>query len=326
MLRPQNRPCVGVDLGGTNIQAGVLDPKGKLLARAKVKTHAEDGVAAVIDRVVKAVSLAVDEAGLKIAQIGAMGIGAPGTIDIHKGLVVRAVNLRWTRVPLAQQLQKKLKMPVVVDNDANVAAWGEFRAGAGQGYRDLLAVWVGTGIGGGLVLNNEIYYGHGLSAGEIGHTVIMADAPLGRRTLENNASRTAVVNLLKQLIAAHHPSRVTKLVGDDLEAIRSKVLAKAVQMGDELTLQLLKKAAEYVGVAVANCVTLLSLPCVVIGGGLSDSVGKMWVDGVRESFESRVFPPEMRCCRIVGSKLGDDAGIVGAALLTHDRLWKKLGK
>jgi len=322
MTQAHERFCVGIDLGGTNIQAGVLGPQRKVLSRCKVKTHGEDGTVAVIDRVAKVAQLAVDEAGLKLKDIGAIGIGAPGTVDMNRGVVMHAVNLRWNHVPLAEAIKRRLQRPTVVDNDVNMAAWGEFVAGAGQGQNDMLAVWVGTGIGGGLVLNGRLYYGHAFSAGEIGHTVIHADAALGRRTLENCASRTAVVNMLKQLIAANHPSRVAKLVGDDLEAIRSKVLARALTMGDKLTQELVFQAAEYVGIAIANSVTLLSLPCVVVGGGVTDSLGKPWIDHIRQAFVRTVFPQELTACKILPSQLGDDAGIVGAALLAHDRLWK----
>ncbi|NJL31663.1 MAG: ROK family protein [Phycisphaerales bacterium] len=220
-------------------------------------------------------------------------------------------------------IEKELEgLAVVVENDVNVAAWGEFSVGACKGVKDMLAVWVGTGIGGGLVLNGELFRGHHLTAGEIGHTVIHADAALGRRTLENSASRTAVVNQLVQLISANHASKITQIVGGDFTAIRSRVIAKALEMDDPLTRTVLEQAARYVGVAIANTVTMLSLPCVVVGGGVTDSLGRVWVEWVRQAFEEHVFPQELRKCRIVASRLGDDAGIVGAAFLARNRLWK----
>ncbi len=323
MARGGKAVWVGVDLGGTNIGAGVVGASGKVVSRAKMKTRADEGTMAVVRRVAETVRDAASDAGLKVKDLQAVGIGAPGTVDIDKGMVVRAVNLRWNKVLLGGLLKKELDgVPVVVENDVNVAAWGEFATGNAKKDRDMLAVWVGTGIGGGLVLGGQLFRGHHLTAGEIGHTIIHADAALGRRTLENNASRTAVVNLLTQLISANHESKITQIVGGDFSSIRSRVIAKALQMDDPLTRQVLQQAAKYVGVAIANSVTMLSLPCVVLGGGVTDSLGQPWVQWVQEAFEEYVFPLELRSCRIVASRLGDDAGIVGAALLAKERLWK----
>ena len=314
-----NGLAIGVDLGGTNIQVGVVDENDQVVAREKTKTKGELGFEGVVDRVAKTISKALNKSEYKESDITAVGVGAPGTIDFKKGIVTQAVNLRWTNVPLADALSKLLKAPVRIDNDVNVGAWGEFIAGAAKGQSDMLAVFVGTGIGGGLVLNGEIYHGAFSTAGEIGHTIIHADAPLGRRSLENCASRTSVVNRLKQLILSNHPSIVSELVDGDLDNIRSKVIAEAVKANDALTLKVVKQAAHEVGVAVASQVTMLSLPCVVLGGGLVEAVGEPFVGWVRETFDDLVSPPDLRACKILESKLGDDAGIIGAAVLARDQ-------
>ena len=320
MGKRDEMPYVGVDLGGTNIQAGVLSAKNKTLARVAVKTKAETGSDQVIRRVVKAVDEAIAEAGLKKADVGGMGIGAPGAINVKKGLVIEAVNLRWKNYPLAEVLRETLKMPVTVDNDVNVGAWGEHQEGAAKGFDDMLGVFVGTGIGGGLVLKNKLCHGHFMTAGEIGHTVMRADAPLGRRTLENLASRTAVVNLLTQLIKSNHPSVLLELSGGDLTKVRSRLLSEAIAKNDPLAVDVVRQSAVYVGVAVANVVTMLSLPCVVIGGGLASALGQRYVDWVRAAFKEHVFPRELHACKVVATKLHDDAGWVGAALLARQRL------
>ena len=154
-----------------------------------------------------------------------------------------------------------------------------------------------------------------MSAGEIGHTVIATDAGLGRRTLENLASRTAVVNRLSSLVASNYPSSLVEKTGGDLSKIRSKMLASAWEEGDSLTVEILQEAAHHIGVAAANAVTLLSLSCVVIGGGMTDALGKSWVEAIVRQFKRYVFPAELRKCAILPSALGDDAGIVGAAML-----------
>ena len=313
-------PYIGLDLGGTNIQGGIVTSTGKVRVRSSTKTKADQGPDAVIKRITKLVNDLLDKGKLKPDDVTGLGIGAPGTVNADKGIVETAVNLRWTDFPLGETLTKQLKLPVVVDNDVNVGTWGEYAAGAGKGHDDLLGIFVGTGIGGGLVLGGQLYRGAMQTAGEIGHTVIDADAGIGRRTVENLASRTSIVNLITQLVAANHKSVVTELTDGDLTGIRSKVLAQAVQKKDPLTLEVVEQAADYVGVAIANAVTLLSLKCVVVGGGVTEALGKPWIDRIRSSFERHAFPPNLKKCKIVASNLGDDAGVVGAALLAHQHL------
>ena len=314
MSKSDDTPYLGIDLGGTNIQCGVV-VGSKILQRCGTKTKAHEGSDAVIRRLVKICDKVLDEAKLSRKDVGAVGIGAPGAIDINKGQVIKAVNLGWDDFPLAKVLEAELGLPVVVDNDVNVGAWGEHQAGAGRGFDDLFAIFVGTGIGGGLVLNNQIYHGAQFTAGEIGHTLLRADAGLGRRSVEDLASRTNIVNLLTQLIEGGRPSIITELVGDDYSKIRSKVLGQAIKAQDPLTMEVAQRAATYVGMAIANTVTLLSLPCVVVGGGATEAMGKVWMNWITDAFNRYVFPPELQACRIVASELEDDAGLLGAALM-----------
>ncbi|MEO1237104.1 MAG: ROK family protein [Planctomycetota bacterium] len=316
---PAAPPVVGIDLGGTNIQCGVV-ADGKVTHRDNTKTKASEGAEAVIKRIVKLVDGVLDDAELKRSDLAAVGIGAPGAVDIKRGVVLRAVNLGWDDYPLADVLGEELGRPVVVDNDVNVGAWGEHQAGAGKGYDDLLAVFIGTGIGGGLVLNNRVFHGVNHTAGEIGHTLLRADAGLGRRSLEDLASRTNMVNLIKQLVSGGQKSIVPELVEGDLSRVRSKVLGQALKQEDPLTVEVVQRAATYIGMGIANVVTLLSLPCVVVGGGATEAMGKPWMGWIREAFEAHVFPPELRSCKIVPSKLEDDAGLLGAALLASERV------
>jgi glucokinase len=144
---------VGIDLGGTNMQIGVVDPSYKICARSKRKTKAAEGCEAVVQRIVEGVEEACQNAGIRAADLGGLGIGAPGAVDPKRGVVLEAVNLRWSDVPLCDILSKRLGIPVMLDNDVNVAVYGENRLGAGENARDLLGVWIGTGIGGGLILN-----------------------------------------------------------------------------------------------------------------------------------------------------------------------------
>jgi len=319
----KEQPYLGVDLGGTNIQAAIYVPgkkgAGELLVRAGTKTLATEGAKAVIGRITGLCDKLIDKADLKRSDIAGLGIGAPGAIDIKNGVVLRAVNLDWDDYPLAKVLGKEYKFPIVVDNDVNVGAWGEYRAGAGRGFDSQMAIFVGTGIGAGLVLNKQLFHGERFTAGEIGHTVIESSGVLGRRTVENMASRTNMVRRIRILIESNRASIVPELVDGDLTRIRSKILAKAQEAGDELTLEVIADAAKVVGMAIANAVTLLSLPCVVVGGGATEALGKPWMKQVRAAFKQHVFPSDLKDVEIVASQLEDDSGPIGAALLASDR-------
>lgn len=317
MAKP--KPIIGIDLGGTNMQIGVVDADGAVIGRARKKTQALEGRAKVIDRIVDGIQSACEDAKLSVKQCAGLGIGAPGAIDPHRGVVLEAVNLRWNDVALADILADRLSIPVIVDNDVNVAIFGEWKMGAGRGVSELLGVWIGTGIGGGLILNDRLYEGAMFTAGEIGHTIFFPGAPLGSRTFEENCSRTAVADRLVRLIKANHPSRLADAVLAG-ETIKSKLIAEAYESGDALTRDVVDQVARFVGIAVANVVTLLSLPRVILGGGLTEAIGKPFVSEVKKSVKEHVFPDRCRQVEIVASTLEDDAGLIGAALLARQKL------
>ncbi len=313
------RPVVGIDLGGTNMQIGVVSREAKVIARAKRKTKADEGQEAVLSRIVEGVAEACVEAGMRPSDIAAVGIGAPAAVDPTTGMVLDAVNLRWNDVPLADILGKRFGKPVVVDNDVNVAVYGENRLGAGENARDLLGVWVGTGIGGGLILDGKLYYGPFMTAGEIGHMIAMPGNQPGTRSLEHNCSRTSVVERLVRLIRSNRKSIIPELVDGDLDDVKSKVVAKAYQMGDELTVMVVDETADLLGTCIAGVVTLLSLGRVVLGGGLTEALGEPFVDRVKKATRRDVFPDRCRAVKVVETKLRDDAGVLGAALLAMEK-------
>lgn len=322
------KPFVGIDLGGTNMQIGIVGPDLKLLGQAKKKTKAEEGFDRVVERIGDGIMEACTMAGLTPAQLGGIGIGAPGVIDPVTGVVIEAVNLRWNNAPLAEALAKKLRLRVVVDNDVNVAIVGEHRhpKGAGQNAQHLLGIWVGTGIGGGLILGGKLHYGHFNSAGEIGHTVVFPNMPLGSRTLENNASRTNVSNRIIKLINSNYKSRLTSELGSDpntwTNEVKSKLIAKHYRGGereDTLVCRVVDDAAWIIGASIANAVTLLSLERVVLGGGLTEACGKPFVELVAMHARDMIYPRLAQKVDIVASRLEDAAGIYGAAFLAMER-------
>jgi len=318
--RPKRSGLVaGVDLGGTKVTFGIVSGDGKILAMEKRKTKATTGMESVLDRVVDGLERACKEAGCELGDIDAVGIGAPSAVDFDEGVVIHAGNLGWKNVPLRALLEDRLDLPVLVDNDVNVAAWGEFTAGAARGWSDALGVWVGTGIGSGLILGGKVWRGAFHTAGELGQMVLQPRGGLGRRTVEEHCSRLAMIRSMETLIGSHPQSRMRAVLQRTAEEgpLGSSAIADAYEAGDELVLRVVDDAADLLGLAIANAVTLLSVRGVVLGGGVTDALGKPFVERVRESFEWHVFPATLRKCRVVAAELGDSAGIVGAAALAR---------
>ncbi|MCC6425543.1 MAG: ROK family protein [Phycisphaerales bacterium] len=316
-------PVVGIDLGGTNMQIGVLSPDQKLAGESKRKTKADEGADAIISRMIGGIEEACAAAKVTLRDLVAVGVGAPGAVDPEDGVVLEAVNLRWDDVPLASILSKRLGVPVFLDNDVNVAVYGEYRMGAGQGSKQLLGVWVGTGIGGGLILNDALYYGSFMTAGEIGHTILMPGNPPGSRSLEHNCSRTAVVDRLVRLMKSNRKSILMKLSEGDYDNIKSKTIAEAYKRKDELTVEVIEDTAQMLGTAIANVVTLLSLERVVVGGGLTEALGSSWVELVKKQVRKIAFPDRAKKVDVVESQLMDHAGVYGAGMIAMDRLGGK---
>lgn len=315
------KPFVGIDLGGTNMQIGIVSNDLKVIGQAKKKTKAEDGLDGVLTRLIEGMQEACVSAKVEMSDLGGIGIGAPGAVDPKKGVVLEAVNLRWKNEPVAQILSKRTKLPTYLDNDVNVAVYGENKLGAGKDAKYLLGVWVGTGIGGGLILNGELYYGHFLTAGELGHTIAMPSNPPGSRSLEHNCSRSAVAEQIVRLIRSNRASSLRNEIEDGgAEKIKSKAIANAYRDGDALTVEVVDHSAELLGISIAGCVTLLSLERVVLGGGLVEAVGKPYVERVRKTVERFAFPDACKECAVVASQLEDRAGILGAAMLAMERL------
>src|SRR6185503_21161577 len=216
---PTKSLVIGIDLGGTNMQVGVVDARNRIIGREGKKTKSEEGQAHVISRIVRAVNQACDDARVNLKDIAAVGIAAPGAIDIPRGVVLEAPNLKWYNTPLRDLLSKRLKCPVVVDNDVNGAVWGEFILGAGakppgadaENGGDVLGVWMGTGVGGGLVLNGRLFYGEFFTAGEVGQTVLFPHGDKGRRTVEDFCSRTGISRTIQERIGKYPKSALQEI-------------------------------------------------------------------------------------------------------------------
>ncbi|HMN94967.1 MAG TPA: ROK family protein [Phycisphaerales bacterium] len=309
---------IGIDLGGTNMQAGVVDQAWKVVGDCKRKTKAEVGLDGVVDRLDEAVRRACEEAKVNLADVDAVGIGVPGAIDIPRGVVIDAPNLRWFDVPIREILTKRFGRPVVVDNDVNVAVWGEVRHGAAKGRSNCLGVWAGTGVGGGLVLDGKLWRGPSFTAGEIGQTIIFPDGGPAKTTLEQHASRTGMVHNIELLLRKYPKSRLIELREENNGRIGSKEIAQAYELGDPAATIVVEHAARFIGIAAANVVTLLSIDTVVVGGGATEAIGEPFIALIRRAFDEVVFPQRLRSCEILLTALEDHAGVIGAAALARD--------
>ena len=316
-MSPPNEWVVGVDLGGTNMQAIVVDPTNKIVGRKHARTEPQRGADDVIDRLVEIVNDACREAGTLLTEIGAVGIAAAGAIDIPNGVILVAPNLHWENLPLLDRLREKIGRPVVLENDVNGAVWGEHHLGAGVGHGDVLGVWVGTGIGGGLILDGHIHHGAFFTAGEIGHTILTPNGEPGHRTVEDHCGRNGVIRALHEQLESHPESRLHIAAKGDRAAIDMEALAEAYAAGDALTQQVVHRAADLLGIAIANWVTVLALDTVIVGGGMTEALGEPYLQQIRRSFEATVFPARSRACRLAPTQLKGDAGPLGAALLAR---------
>ena len=316
---------IGVDMGGTKILSAVVNASGNILATAKIPTQAKDDTAIVIDRISDCIKEAFQKSDVDADTIRAIGIGAPGPLDPETGVVIFAPNLGWKDVPLKTELEERIGIPTFVDNDVNVGTLGEHTYGAGRGVQNLVGIFVGTGIGGGIILNGELFHGASKTAGEIGHIIVREGGPKcgcgNRGCLEALASRTAMTKQLRNAIMNKgKKSVIKKLTGGDLEQIRSGTLAKALRSKDKLTLKIFKETTKYLGVGIGSIVNFLNPEMIVLGGGVVEALDEDFIKSIRKASKKYALPDTLKGVQIVRAELGDDAGVLGAAALARQRL------
>ncbi len=312
---------VGVDLGGTKILAGVFDSQIECKGRARVSTKADRDAKEVIERIARCVKDAVDECDLEFKQIKAVGIGAPGAVNPETGRVIFAPNLGWEDVPLKKELEKQLDLPVFLENDCNVCTLGVHEVELKGKPRHLVGLFLGTGIGGGLILDGQLYSGFNRTAGEIGHMVLEVNGPKcgcgNKGCFEALASRTAIFRRIQAAVKEGQETVLTEMLGPQLEDLRSGDLRKAIKRGDKFVERIVEEAAEYTGVAVANLINIFNPEVVVIGGGLMEQLEGEMMAIIVETAMDYAMPGTTKGIEVIPSKLGDDAGITGGAVLAR---------
>ncbi|PKO22488.1 MAG: ROK family protein [Chloroflexi bacterium HGW-Chloroflexi-1] len=323
------KPVVGVDLGGTKILAGVVAADGQILGMAKRATKPEGGPEVVVARIVKTVRKAVEAAKLDMSDIAAVASGAPGPLDPDQGIIWNAPNLAgWENFPLADRLSERLEMPVCIENDVNLGTLGEYALGAGRGARDVVGIFVGTGIGGGLILDGVLRQGFRKAAAEIGHMIVLADGPAcgcgNRGCVEAVASRTAIERDILAGIDAGRESLIPAIMQrDSRDRLTSGALAEAFRGNDPLVTEVIGKAQFYLGLLVASVVNFVDPEVVIFGGGVTEALGEDFLAPIRRvAYQCFINKRGAEQVKIVLAQLGDNAVLLGAAVLARRRLGK----
>ncbi|SDS69489.1 glucokinase [Paenibacillaceae bacterium GAS479] len=304
---------VGADIGGTTIKVGVCSAVGDLLQTYEGPTEASQGADRIVDNIVKYVHHVVETSGYAWEQVGGVGVGIAGFLDIPNGIVKFSNNLNIRNVPLKQQLGEKLGVTVKVNNDANVAALGEAWAGAGRGIANCVCYTLGTGVGGGVIVNGRIYEGFGGMAGELGHMAIVPDLEAIQCTcgmtgcLETVSSATGIIRMAKDAVERGDKTSLS-LVPD----IMAKEVIDAAKAGDEVAARIVNRAAYYLGRSMAATAVILNPQRFIIGGGVAKA-GDFLFDQIREVFAKYTQEQAKEGVEIVAATLGNNAGVVGAA-------------
>jgi glucokinase len=313
------RFVLGIDIGGTNLVVGSVAEDGSALhALESEPTHAEAGQTDVLDRLITLAQRTIERTRQEVrgADIIGVGVGAPGPLDTKRGIVLLTPNLGWVNLPLRQIIHERLGLPAALDNDANCAVLGEWWMGAARGTRNAIGITIGTGIGGGIIVDGKLYHGASDCAGEIGHTTIDTE---GRRCkcgnygcLEAYASGPNIALRAVEELKAGAVSRLADYVGGDLRQVTAQTVYQAAHDGDQLALEVVNDTAKFLGVGIANLLNVFNPEVVVVCGGVT-LAGDRLFDPLRREVARRAFKPAVSVCRIIPCELSGTAGVYGAA-------------
>jgi len=316
------KPVLAVDLGGTKIVTALISPKGEILSREYTPTLAEEGVDAVIGRILAIGSALLRNARLPYTSLAGIAIAAAGAIDSEKGIVTDSPNLPgWHNIPLKDEIEKATGVRTFVINDATAAALGEHRFGAGRGVNNLIYLTVSTGIGGGIIIDGRLYEGASGAAGELGHMTIDLNGPrcpcgnIG--CLEMLASGKAIAREAQRLIAQGAKTIMLDLAEGDAQFVTAVTVATAAQKGDAVALSVINKAAANLGVGLVNFVNIFNPEMIIVGGGVG-KMGELLLKPARRVVSERAFQFPASVVRIVSSELGDNSGVFGAVAFVVD--------
>ena len=310
---------IGIDLGGTNIVAGVVDEQYNILAKASTKTNCPRPDREIARDMAKMAIQAVENAKLTMDQIEWIGIGTPGIANSRDGIIEYSNNLGFVNTPMVKYIQEDIDKPVFVENDANAAAYGEFVAGAAKGANNAVCITLGTGVGGGIIIDGKIYAGSNFAGAEIGHTVISVDGPqctCGRKgCFEVFSSATGLIRMTKESMAKNPDSSMHKLVAERSGKVSARIAFDAMRMGDAAAKAVVDDYIKYLAAGITNTINTFQPDILCIGGGVCNE-GDALLLPVKELVAKEVYTRNSKQnAQIVIAKLGNDAGIIGAAFL-----------
>lgn len=316
----------GFDLGGTKMLCTIMDGKFTPLGKKKKRTKAHEGQDSGLDRIKRTLEGALDDAGVSANELIGIGVGTPGPLDLDKGIILNAPNLGWNNVEIKSYLEDNFGCPAYIMNDVDAGVYGEYRMGAGKNARCVIGVFPGTGIGGGCVYNGQLIRGDHASCFELGHIKVLEEGPVcgcGRRgCLEAVASRLAIA---QQAAAAAFRGQAPNLLaeaGTELLNIRSSTLARSIEAGDEVIERIVRDAATWLGIGIANLINLLSPDVIVLGGGLVEALPDLFMEEVSQAVETHIMPAFLKTYKLKIAKLGDYATVSGAAAYALDLIKK----
>jgi glucokinase len=310
---------VGCDLGGTNIKAGLVDiDSGNVLVSDSTPTQSRKGPESVLKRMAGLIDKLISESDVGKGEIGGLGISAPGMIDLETNTTLFLPNLygEWKNIPVGEQITKQLGLEVCMLNDVRAITFGEWAFGAGKDVDSMACFAIGTGVGGGLVVNNQLVLGFGGTAGELGHQTVDLNGPIcgcgNHGCIEVFASGPAISAMAARGVRQGWSTKIAELIDNDLNQLTPEIVSKAANLGDEFAIEVWNRAGAYLGIGVANILTSVGVKRVVIGGGVAKA-GDLLLDPVRKEIKKRVFLMPVDKVDIVTARLGTDAGIVGMA-------------
>lgn len=322
-IKQQEFPVLAVDLGGTKTIAAIVSNQGRILAKEYCLTPANEGPQSVINRILSAIDHLLSAKSMDTSQLNSISLAAPGAIDLDKGIVTLSPNLPdWHDIPLRDIVKEKYRVRTFLLNDASAATLGEHRFGAGKGIKNLIYLTVSTGIGGGIIIDGELYSGACGSAGEIGHMTIDVNGPrcscgnIG--CLEMLASGTAVAREAIKRISQGEKSSLTEIVSGNIESITAEKVDIAAKDGDSMAKEVISQAATYLGVGMVNLVNIFNPEMIIVGGGMA-KMGDRLLNPARQVVMERAFPLLAQAVCIVPAQLGEDVGVLGAAVFARQQ-------
>lgn len=312
---------IGVDVGGTNIACGVVNDECGIIARSKVKTNSHGNSLEyrdVLEVIKSAVILSCAEAKISVSEAHSIGVGSPGSCNSESGIVENCSNLGFENAPIRADLEKEFGVPVFLDNDANAAAFGEFIAGAAKGSKNAVVMTLGTGVGAGIIINEKIYRGSNFAGGEVGHTVIVVDGlpcSCGRRgCLEAYSSATGLVNMTLRAAEEHPESLINSIIRQDGRCT-ARTAYKAMKAGDSVGKSVTEMYVKYLACGIANVINVFQPEILCIGGGVCNE-GDILLEPLKKAVAEQIYSKNStRNTEITVCRLGNDAGIIGAAML-----------